>query len=403
MPKRRKSQLIQCANFAWRLVCRQSVWYADGRSNMPSVGRHTLATKDLEEARRVVRELDQRIAEEIGLIPPTARADQPHTPLSLAERRRLYEEHLKRPRSVGGVKPSTCKRYKTVFDKFIPFAESQHVHDWRDVDAVVLTRYASYLEKLPRSHKTQINELVVLIQAIKWMISAKHLLGKEPIKLELKKAESQRAYCWKPEEVTAIVEFCRASEKLEWLGDIVIALACTGLRISELAALRWTDVDFVKRLLHLPDESGFVHKAGSERRDRKSGRSRSFPIHPNLLAVLVRRRQKGTHVFHGTRGGRLKPDYVRNVLISKVIAHLALRFPASEGVQSFADGRLHSFRHYFCSLCANNNVPERMVMEWLGHKDSAMVRHYYHMNDAEAKRQMDKLNPLGNDDKKSAC
>jgi len=27
-------------------------------------------------------------------------------------------------------------------------------------------------------------------------------------------------------------------------------------------------------------------------------------------------------------------------------------------------------------------------MEWQGHRDSAMVRHYYHLHDAEAKRQM---------------
>ena len=98
--------------------------------------------------------------------------------------------------------------------------------------------------------------------------------------LRLKKAESRRAYCWKPEEVTAIVDFCRADPKLHWLGDAAVASACTGLRISELSALRWGDVDLQKRMLSLPDESGYADQLTLEARDRKSGQSRSFPTTP---------------------------------------------------------------------------------------------------------------------------
>ena len=34
-------------------------------------------------------------------------------------------------------------------------------------------------------------------------------------------------------------------------------------------------------------------------------------------------------------------------------------------------------------------------MEWLGHRDSRMVRHYYHLHDEEAQRQMNRLEILG--------
>jgi hypothetical protein len=34
-------------------------------------------------------------------------------------------------------------------------------------------------------------------------------------------------------------------------------------------------------------------------------------------------------------------------------------------------------------------------MAWLGHRDSQMVRHYYHLHDDEAQRQMKRLNFLG--------
>jgi hypothetical protein len=41
-------------------------------------------------------------------------------------------------------------------------------------------------------------------------------------------------------------------------------------------------------------------------------------------------------------------------------------------------------------------------MNWLGHQDSEMVKHYYHLHDDEARRQMDRLDPLGNAGKQHA-
>ena len=91
----------------------------------------------------------------------------------------------------------------------------------------------------------------------------------------------------------------------------------------------------------------------------------------------------------------MKPDTVRRILIREVIEPLTERFPSPTDEKGFRDARLHSFRHYFCSTCANSGVPERMVMEWLGHVDSEMVRHYYHLHDEEARRRMADLDFLG--------
>ena len=106
-------------------------------------------------------------------------------------------------------------------------------------------------------------------------------------------------------------------------------------------------------------------------------------------------------VFHGPLGGVIKPDIVRRALI-KVLTPLAEKFSTPEGEIGFKDGRLHSFRHYFCSVCANTGVPEQVVMQWLGHRDSQMVRHYYHLHDEEAQRQMLKVNFVGSSPAKVA-
>ena len=127
-----------------------------------------------------------------------------------------------------------------------------------------------------------------------------------------------------------------------------------------------------------------------------------LPIHEDLVVVLRSLPKHDQYVFHGPRGGRLKPDTVRNVLIREVIKPLAPKYPSPEDEKGFKDGRLHSFRHYFVSMCANDNIPERVTMTWLGHRDSEMVRHYYHLHDEEARRQMARLDPLGSADNGAA-
>jgi integrase len=86
---------------------------------------------------------------------------------------------------------------------------------------------------------------------------------------------------------------------------------------------------------------------------------------------------------------------VRNILVREVLPDLAERFPARDDDPGIAAGRLHSFRHYFCSMSADNDVPEQMLMAWLGHRDSEMIRHYYHLRQDEARKQMARIPFLG--------
>lgn len=193
-----------------------------------------------------------------------------------------------------------------------------------------------------------------------------------------------------------MLDHCSGKEELAWLGEVIVALTTTGLRIGELAELRWTDIDLDTNVIRLIDTRSHGSKAErANARTTKSHRDRMLPIHTELRRVLQRlKRATDGRVLHGPKGGRLKPDTIRNVLVREVLAPMAKRFPAASGTKGFRDGRLHSFRHYFCSMSANSGVPEQVVMTWLGHQDSKMVRRYYHLHQEEAQKQMAKINFL---------
>jgi integrase len=394
MPPKSDPEQFECQFFLWPIYQRTNgVWYADGRSNGAGIKRTSLGTKNKQEAVANLHQLDRLQAENLGLTPRSSSCPGiKKLPIKLG--RKLFDDHTSRPRLVGGAKKSTQKRYKAILDKFEPFLESTRITDWNQVTERTLGDYASHLTEQEYAYKTVFGELNTIKTAFKWLCTEGHL-DREPLKLKLRKAECQRAYCYTEAEVTAMIQRCSQSADLSWLRGVIIALSCTGLRISELASLKWSDIRFDDRALTIPDESGFVDQ-GSDRRSTKSSRTRHIPIHKELLALLRSLPRRGAFVFLGPRGGRLKPDTVRNIFVREVIKPLTKKFPKSyPGERSFEDGRLHTFRHHFCSVCANTGIPERIVMEWLGHTDSEMVRHYYHLTDEESRRRMDQLGLLG--------
>jgi integrase len=393
--RRLKKKKVVARYFTWLLGCRHSVWQADGRSNSPGLGRHSLGTTDYEEAKRLLCQLDLTMAVKHGLADAAALTSTSSHELSLDEGRRLYLEFVGRARVAGGVRPSSRKRYRAVLDKFLEYVRGKGLTAWNSVKSQTLLGYAEHLDLQGYAPRTEYMELTTLKQAILWFVKRKYLPADCRIELPLEKPEGTDTYSWKVEEVRAMLKHCRAIPQLQWLSDVIIALAMTGLRISELRFLRRSDIDFQGGMIRLVDETSSSQrrkKGGSARRTLKSGSGRTFPIQEDLLQVLLHiPAHPDGYMFHGPRGGQLKPDVVRRVLIRDVLGPLAKQFPSPLNEVGFGDGRLHSFRHFFCSLCANRSVPQRVVMRWLGHKESRMVEHYYHLHDEEARRQMSRI------------
>lgn len=397
MAAKRKNEIVNCKYFQWIVTQRDGVFYADGRSNSVNVGRNSLATRDREEALRLIEKLDLHKAVEQGFAERTA-LEKHLNPLDLDEGRRLFEEHNARPRILKGIKPTSEKRYRAVLDKFIAFAKSVGLRTWNQIDTAALKRYAKFLEGEDYAYATVYLELTTLKSVVKWLKRSGHLESGALIDLTLDKPQgTTTTYCWRPEEVQAMIEWCKQKPELHWQHGVIVALACTGLRISEVASLRWSDVDLEANRIQMTDESKAAKIAKRDRRETKSGRSRSLPIHPDLAEALKQiKKSKDGLIFHGPLGGRLKPDTFRYSFIRDVLKPLQKRFPnRSRGGNGFSDGRVHSFRHYFNTVCAQSGVPLVTVMEWLGHIDSKMTKHYFHLHDQEEQQQMKRLNFLG--------
>jgi hypothetical protein len=159
-----------------------------------------------------------------GLANSSALTNHP-TPLSLEDGRKLYEDHMGRDRVMFGVKPSSRKRYWAVVDKLLAFAKSGVIRTWKQVDAALVQKYGAHLQQEDYAYATRYLELTNVKQIVGWLTRAGHLVWAKPIALPLRKPRGTSTYCWRPDEVQAMVAHCRAHPELRWLAGVIVALS----------------------------------------------------------------------------------------------------------------------------------------------------------------------------------
>jgi integrase len=149
-------------------------------------------------------------------------------------------------------------------------------------------------------------------------------------------------------------------------GALYLTAAYAGLRLGELRALRWRDVDFAKRLVH-------VRRSYVERSEGvpKSGRVRSVPMIDQIARALdeLSRREHFTGdedlVFCNQVGGHFEDSALRR------------RFYAARARAGLKPIRFHDLRHTFGTL-AVQAFPLSDVKAYMGHADIATTMIYVH-------------------------
>ncbi|HEX3854971.1 MAG TPA: site-specific integrase, partial [Polyangiaceae bacterium] len=165
-----------------------------------------------------------------------------------------------------------------------------------------------------------------------------------------------------PEEVWALVRAAASEQD----GAIYLTAAFTGLRRSELLALRWRDIDFAGCTTRVR-----ASYADGALTTPKSGKVRAVPLAPEVALALRRlaARPRFTSaddlVFVGEAGSYSDGSALRRRYQS-ALAQAALR-PL----------RFHDLRHTFGTrMIAKADI--RRVQEWMGHADIHTTMRYLH-------------------------
>jgi integrase len=178
------------------------------------------------------------------------------------------------------------------------------------------------------------------------------------------------------DEIRAIV----AAAEGRWRPLLLTAIF-TGLRASELRGLRWVDVDFDKRELHVWQRADRYSKIGAPKSE--SG-ERTVPLTPNVVNML----REWKLACPKSELGLVFPTGAGNPEAHSNIVHRGLAPTLIKAGVITADGRakytgLHAFRHFYASWCINRKVdgglelPAKVVQERLGHSSIVMTMDVY--------------------------
>jgi integrase len=147
---------------------------------------------------------------------------------------------------------------------------------------------------------------------------------------------------------------------------IYLAAAFSGLRRSELLALRWDDVDFEQSSIRVFE--GYSAKQAGKPKSRKS---RTVPMVEEVADALRDLRGRSTRMSRGDL-----------VFVSRTDGHvdgsaLRRRYIATLEAASLRRLRFHDLRHTFGSL-AINVASIVQVQAWMGHSDIKTTMRYLH-------------------------
>ncbi len=293
-----------------------------------------------------------------------------------------YVDYLRNERNVSA---HTLRNYMSDLAQFGRFlgerglcsAGNKSV-DMHKVDIHVVRAYLASLTKDRK--KSSIGRKLAALKGFFRYLLATHQIGKDPLVL-----------INSPKQDKPLPKFLSVDDVFQLLGGIKIqtpldvrdravleVFYSTGIRVSELVGLNWSDVEF---------ELGIVRVFG------KGSKERIVPVGKMALDALrdysieVRKKWnlpcKGENpVFLNNRGGRITTRSVAR-LLEKHLRQAGIAVKVSP----------HGLRHTFATHLLNSGADLRVIQEMLGHASLSTTQRYTHLNLDQLTAVYDKAHP----------
>ena len=173
--------------------------------------------------------------------------------------------------------------------------------------------------------------------------------------------------------------------KSEWLYEFFCFSLCTGMRINEITALKWSDIDYVNNVIHITKTLRWKKGGGITETPPKSKTSkRDIPMNYTIKKVLQMQREKialvygdifarqlDNNIFLGSNGSRAIASATVGYSIDSVLKRL--RQHGIE-IERFTH---HAFRDTFATRYIEEGGNMQTLKKILGHSSLAMTADLY--------------------------
>lgn len=283
------------------------------------------------------------------------------------------------------VKVRTYERYALIIDKHISTDVGKC--EISELSALVLQNFITKLLEsgnCKTGNGLSANSVNAIISVLQSSLQTAHLIGVAneytANKIKRPKLKEKPVECFTLAEQKQIEQAILNGKKDKLYG--ILLCLYSGLRIGELIALQWSDIDFTKGILTV-SKSCHDGKDGLIIDEPKTATSRrEIPLPKQLLPILKSIKKKSDSLFVVSASG--STISVRSYQRSFELLLKKLKIPHKG---------FHSLRHTFATRALECGMDVKTLSEILGHKNPTVTLNRYAHSLMEHKADM--MNRLG--------
>ena len=286
------------------------------------------------------------------------------------------------------IKPSSKQR---TFEQYSKVAQIHILPYLGDIELTDLTPFV--LQKFITDLTTNGNKrtgkglspnfVKTILSIVQNSLKTAHLVGYLPeysaYKIKRPKVVEKQVECFSIQGQKKIEEAALSAKKDKYRG-IVLCLY-TGLRIEELLALTWNDIDFEKSILSVTKTCHDGNENGKHIRiidtPKTENSRRQIPLSKTLIKMLKDMKKKSKCEFVIADGE--KPVFIRSYQRTFELFLKKLKLPHKG---------FHSLRHTFATRALECGMDVKSLSEILGHKNATITLNRYAHSLWEHKAEM---------------
>ncbi len=235
--------------------------------------------------------------------------------------------------------------------------------------------------------KKTVRDVANVMKAILRYVDEKYDYSVKLETISTPKVEVENLKILSKRERNKLERYCLKSNDIKCIG-IVVCLN-TGMRIGEICALKWEDIDFNERVIRIRKTLQRVYVGGKETSkvviDKPKTRSsiRSIPISNKLYEILQPLKkdyQKEDFFLTGSSEKFLEPGNYRYAYTKILKASRLKKY------------KFHILRHTFATTCIEVGMDAKSLSEILGHSNvNITLGRYVHSSNRIKKKYLEKL------------
>ena len=287
------------------------------------------------------------------------------------------------------VKAATYVKYESLLSNHIKPALGGHCHE--SIGSRLIERFTDILLREKCLSPKTVRDILTCLRSVIWYTSKKYPGTIPPIEIVYPKEETKEMRVLSPDEQERSVRYLM-TDMDECKAGVLLALL-NGLRIGEICALKWGDIDLIgktmyihatmQRLKDVSDEGDGRTKImiGSPKSDKSV---RTIPMTEQAVMICAgMRTDKEDYVLTGSRG-YMEP---------RTLQYRLKKYTAACGLDGV---HFHTLRHTFATRAVEVGFEIKTLSEILGHSTTTVTLDRYVHSSMELKRaNMNKLGAIG--------